>query len=37
VVENIKPKLTGGVHKVIDEQFTEDAQFKATEEGEIKE
>jgi hypothetical protein len=36
VVENIKPKLTGGVHKVVEEHFTEDARFKVTEQGEIK-
>ncbi|MDR0495757.1 MAG: hypothetical protein LBG95_09065 [Treponema sp.] len=34
---NIKPKATGGVHKVIDEQFKDTAKFKETEEGEIDE
>jgi hypothetical protein len=34
---NVKPKLTGGVHKVIDEQFKDTAHFKETEEGEIQE
>jgi hypothetical protein len=37
VIENIKPKLTGGVHKDIDEQFKDTARFKESEEGEIKE
>jgi hypothetical protein len=37
VVEHIKPKAAGGVHKVVDEHFTEDARFKETEQGEIKE
>jgi hypothetical protein len=31
VIENISPKLTGGVHKVIDEKFDGDTQFKETE------
>jgi hypothetical protein len=26
--ENIKPKATGGVHKVIDEQFSESTRSK---------
>jgi hypothetical protein len=37
VIENIKPKITGGEHKVIDEQFRDAGQFKESEEGEIKE
>ena len=37
VIENISPKMTGGVHKVIDEKFTDSTQYKETEEGEIKE
>jgi len=37
VVENIKPKLTGGKHKVIDETFKDTARFKETEEGAITE
>jgi hypothetical protein len=37
VIENIRPKLTGGKHKVIDERFTDSAQYKETEEGEIRE
>jgi hypothetical protein len=36
-IENIKPKLTGGVHKVIDEKFTDTARFKESKEGEIDE
>jgi hypothetical protein len=35
VVENVKPKLTGGTHKVVDEKFNDTAQFKADAEGEI--
>jgi hypothetical protein len=31
VVENIKPKTTGGTHKVLDERFNDTAQFKETE------
>jgi hypothetical protein len=34
---NIKPKLTGGVHKVIDEKFTDTAKFTETESGESDE
>jgi hypothetical protein len=34
VIENIKPKLEGGVHKVIDEQIKETDKFKETIEGE---
>jgi hypothetical protein len=37
VVENVKPKLAGGKHKVVDEKFADSAQFKETAEGEIKE
>jgi DNA-binding transcriptional regulator GbsR (MarR family) len=37
VIENIKPKLTGGVHKVIDEQFKDTTRFKESEEGQIEE
>jgi hypothetical protein len=36
-VENIKPKVAGGTHKVLDEQFADSEQFKETEQGEIKE
>jgi len=35
-VVNIKPKLTGGVHKVIDETFSDKEQYSETAEGEIK-
>jgi hypothetical protein len=37
VIENIKQKLTGGKHKVIDETFKDTASFKETEEGSITE
>ena len=37
VIENRKPKMTGGKHKVIDETFKDTAEFKETEEGEVKE
>jgi hypothetical protein len=37
VIENIKPKATGGVHKVIDERFSDSAQYRETEEGEMRE
>jgi hypothetical protein len=30
VIENVKPKVSGGKHKVIDEKFTDEAQFKET-------
>jgi hypothetical protein len=36
-IENISPKLTGGVHKVIDEKFQDTAKFREDVEGEIKE
>jgi hypothetical protein len=35
VIENVKPKLTGGKHKVVDERFADSAQFRKSEEGEI--
>jgi len=37
VIENIRPKLTGGKRKVIDETFRDTAEFKDTIEGEVKE
>jgi hypothetical protein len=37
VVENIRPKLTGGKRKIIDETFKDSAQFKGTVDGEITE
>ena len=37
VVENIKPKMAGGKHKVIDETFKDTAEFKETAEASIKE
>jgi hypothetical protein len=37
VIENESPKMTGGKHTVIDETFKEDAKFRETGEGEIKE
>jgi hypothetical protein len=37
VVENIKPKLTRGRRKIIDETFKDTAEFKETIEGDIKE
>jgi hypothetical protein len=36
VIENVKPKLVGGKHKVVDEKFADSAQFKETDEGGIK-
>jgi hypothetical protein len=37
VVENVKPKITKGTHKIIDEHYTDSAQLKETEEASIKE
>jgi len=37
IIENKKPKLTGGVHKVVDEEFKDTEQYKETEEGDYKE
>jgi len=37
IIENINPKLTGGVHKVVEEKLTDSEQFKETKNGEIKE
>jgi len=34
VIENIKPKLAGGKHKVVVERFDDDARFRETGEGE---
>jgi hypothetical protein len=36
VIENIKPKISGGKHKVIDEKFDDAIQFKETSETGIK-
>jgi len=37
IIENVKPKLTGGKHKVIDETFRDPDKFKDDIEGEIEE
>ena len=37
VVENISPKLTRGKRKIIDETFKDTAEFRESEEGEIRE
>jgi hypothetical protein len=37
VIENEKPKLTGGKHKFIDESFKDTAEFKDIEQGKITE
>jgi DNA topoisomerase VI subunit B len=37
IIENESPKLTGGVHKVIDDVRKGKAAFKETDEGEIRE
>jgi hypothetical protein len=37
VIENIKPKLTGGTHKVLDEKFSGNEQYKETIQGSEKE
>jgi hypothetical protein len=37
VIENIKPKAADGAHKVLDEQFADNVQYKETDQGEIKE
>ena len=37
IIENINPKLTGGVHKVIDETFKDTETFKESEQGEYRE
>jgi hypothetical protein len=37
VIENQKPKLTGGKRKLIDESFKNTAEFKDSEQGEITE
>jgi hypothetical protein len=37
IIENVKPKLAGGKHKVIDEKFQDSERFKDTVEGEINE
>ena len=37
VIENIRPKLTGGSRKIVDETFKDTAKFKNTVDGEITE
>jgi len=37
IIENRKPKLSGGKRKIVDETFKDTAEFKETEQGEIKE
>ena len=35
VIENRKPKLTGGKRKIVDETFRDTAEFKTSEQGEV--
>ena len=37
IIKNLKPKVSGGKHEVIDETFRDSAEFKETEQGSIKE
>ena len=37
VIENQKPKMTGGKRKIIDESFKDIAEFKESEQGKITE
>jgi hypothetical protein len=37
IIENIKPKLTGGVHKITEEKFSDSEQFKEVKDGNIRE
>jgi len=37
VVENFKPQLTGGIHKVEDQTFKDTEKFKGSIDGEVKE
>jgi len=37
IIENEKPKLIGGKRKIIDERFSDTAQFRESEDGSIKE
>jgi hypothetical protein len=37
VIENVKPHMTGGVHKVVDETFKGKVEFKESEQGGVKE
>jgi hypothetical protein len=37
VIENIRPKLTGGKRKIVDETFKDTTQFRESEGGSIKE
>jgi len=37
IIENVKPKLTGGSRKIIDETFKDSAKFKGEADGEITE
>jgi len=37
IIENIRPKLTGGKRKIIDETFRDTAEFKETEEAKLSE
>ena len=35
IIKNVKPKVSGGKHEVIDETFRDSASFKETEDAEI--
>jgi hypothetical protein len=35
MLENVKPKLTGGKRKIIDEQFKDSEQYSETENGDF--
>ena len=37
IIENVKPKLTGGKRKIVDETFRDTAKFKDDIEGEVTE
>jgi hypothetical protein len=37
IIRNVRPKTTGGSHKVIDETFRDSASFKESGEGSFKE
>jgi hypothetical protein len=36
IIRNVRPKLVGGTHEIIDQTFKNDASFKETDEGSIK-
>jgi hypothetical protein len=36
-IETVRPKLSGGVRRIVDEKFTDSKRFRESEEGDVEE